>query len=302
MDAEQVGRIRSFNRAVARRIGALTDSFLDRGRPLGEARLLYEIGRDGATLRELRTRLSLDSGYLSRLLQSLKSQGLVESGPADDRRMTRARLTRKGLAEVWELDRRSDAFAASFLAPLSEAQQTRLVAAMAEVERLLQASAVEIASVLPQSAEASWCLQEYFRELEARFDGGFDAKQSNSPDPAEFAPPGGVFMIARLDGQPVGCGAMRLMRDRGIGEIKRMWVAPSARGLGIGRRMLEALEAQAREAGLRVFRLETNRALSEARALYRGSGYRETAPFNDEAYAHHWFEKVETDPSKGVDR
>ena len=291
MDADQVRRVRRFNRTVTQRIGALNDRFLDRRRPLGEARLLWEIG-DGAEVRALRARLALDSGYVSRLLRSLEQQGLVKAqAAAADGRVRRVNLTAKGRREVAELDRRADAFARSVLAPLSPAQQGRLVAAMTEVERLMRASAVEIDAAAPDSAEAQWCLGEYFRELGRRFDAGFDPARSISADAHELTPPAGVFVLARLAGQAIGCGALKA-KPRRIGEVKRMWVAAEARGLGVGRRLLEALEREARKFGLRTLRLETNRSLVEAQALYRRSGYREVAPFNDEPYAHHWFEKT----------
>ena len=98
------------------------------------------------------------------------------------------------------------------------------------------------------------------------------------------------MIVAHLRETPVACGALKLHADVPA-ELKRMWVAPSARGLGVGARLLRELEQQARSAGVRVLRLETNRALKEAIALYRTSGYREVAPFNAEPYAHHWFEK-----------
>ena len=132
MDTPLIEQVRSFNRTVSQRIGALKDNFLNRDRALGEARLLYEIGRDGAQVRNLRARLELDSGYVSRLLRSLERQGLVKARPAaNDGRVRRVTLTRKGLREVTELDRRSDALARSVLAPLSAAQRDRLIAAMA---------------------------------------------------------------------------------------------------------------------------------------------------------------------------
>lgn len=291
MDPDQVRQVRSFNRAVSRRIGALNDSFLDRGRPLGEARLLYEIGRDGCEVRDLRARLGLDSGYVSRLLRSLERQGLVGAQPAaNDGRVRRATLTRNGLREIAELDRRSDAFAMSVLALLGAAQRERLVQAMGEVERLIQASAVQIQVEAPDSADARWCLTEYFRELADRFEAGFDPARSISASADELTPPAGAFVVARLYGQPIGCGALKL-KDRGIGEIKRMWVSPDARGLGVGRRVLEKLEALAREFAVSVLRLETNQTLEEAQALYRKCGYLEVEPFNDEPYAHRWFEK-----------
>src|SRR5947209_16712068 len=142
MDAEMVGQVRRFNRAVTQQAGALDDEFLSRGRPLGQARVLWEIGPDGCDVRELRARLGLDSGYLSRLLRALEQDGLITVGAseADARRRT-ARLTVQGQAERDEYDRRSDDAAASLLGPLSGRQRERLVSAMAEVERLLAASA-----------------------------------------------------------------------------------------------------------------------------------------------------------------
>ncbi|HKM62029.1 MAG TPA: GNAT family N-acetyltransferase [Acidisphaera sp.] len=158
-------------------------------------------------------------------------------------------------------------------------------------ERDALAGAVRIGVEAPDSADARWCLDQYVRELAMRFDAGFDPARSISANPDELTPPAGVFVIGRLDGRPIGCGALKVKPD-GIGEIKRMWVCADARGLGIGRQLLTALEALAREFGLVTLRLETNRTLSEAQALYRASGYVEVASFNDEAYAHHWFEKV----------
>src|SRR5690606_19976776 len=153
MESGEIRQVRSFNRTVTRRIGVLADDYLGRGRPLAESRLLFEIGRDGADVRDLRARLALDSGYLSRLLGSLQGQGLVRSQPAPgDARVRRITLTRKGVREVGALDSRSQDVAASLLAPLGTRQRQRLVAAMAEVERFMRASAVEIAPADPAGA------------------------------------------------------------------------------------------------------------------------------------------------------
>ena len=141
-----ISQVRRFNRTVTQRVGALDDEFLARDRPLGQARLLWEIGPDGADVRSLRARLDLDSGYLSRLLRALEADGLVAvDGSGADGRVRTARLTAAGRAERAELDRRADGAAESILAPLSASQRARLVSAMAEVERLLVASAVEVA-------------------------------------------------------------------------------------------------------------------------------------------------------------
>jgi len=286
-----VDAVRSFNRSVTERIGALEDRFLGRGRPLGEARLLWEIGDRGAEVRELRRRLELDSGYAARLLRSLERQGLVAIAPSpDDGRVRRARLTPAGQAERAELERRSEALAASMLDPLSDGQRTRLVAAMADVERLLVASMVRVAVEDPAGPDARWCLERYFAELDERFDAGFDPALSISADARELTPPAGALLLARLRREPVGCGAVKLRPD-GSAELKRMWVAPRLRGSGLGRRLLAELERHAAGAGARVLRLETNRSLAEAVSLYRRSGYREVEAFNDEPYADHWFEK-----------
>jgi GNAT superfamily N-acetyltransferase len=207
-----------------------------------------------------------------------------------DGRVRRASLTRKGRIEFKAYDRASDALAGSILAPLTPTQQHRLVAAMSEVERLIRAAAIDVRIEPPDSRDACWCLEAYFNELVARFETGFDAAKSNSARVEELTPPAGYFVVARLDGVPAGCGALKV-NDAKIGEIKRMWTAPSARGLGVARRVLDALEAKAIEVGITTLRLETNKALHEAQALYRGSGYLEVAPFNGEPYAHHWFEK-----------
>ena len=291
MNESQIQQVRRFNRAVTRRIGVLTDDYLGRGRPLAESRLLFEVGRDGADVRDLRTRLSLDSGYLSRLLRALETQELISVQPAPhDARIRRVALTRKGRLEVDALDTRSQALATSLLAPLGETQRQRLIAAMTEVERLLRASAVEVVLTDPASAEARACIDAYLHELDDRFENGFDASRSVSADPNELMPPAGAFLVARLDGEAVGCGGLKIT-DPGVGEIKRMWVAPSSRGLGIAQRLLDALESQAVAMKLDTIRLDTNRSLTEARALYARNGYHEIPPYNDNPYADHWFEK-----------
>ena len=289
--ASSVKTLRSFNRTVAQRIGALTDSFLGRDRPMGESRTLWEIGPRGAEVRELRSRLGLDSGYATRVLGSLEKQGLITTQPSRaDGRVREIHLTRAGRTERAELDRRADEVAKGFLEPLNDKQRARLVSAVADVERLLTASMVEIGVEDPTTRDATWCISQYYEELNRRFDNGFDPTAGITANPDELTPPKGELLIARLRGRPVACGALKLHPGEPA-ELKRMWVAPGARGLGLGRRLLKELERHARAAGARVVHLETNRSLKEAIHLYRTSGYREVAPFNDEPYAHHWFEK-----------
>jgi DNA-binding MarR family transcriptional regulator/predicted N-acetyltransferase YhbS len=279
---EEIDRVRSFNRLVTRQVGALSDRYLGR-LPLGEARVLYEVGTaGGATPRDIRARLGLDSGYLSRVLASLRRHGLVREVPNPaDRRSKRFELTRAGRAEQRKLDRASDELAASTLEPLTTDQRERLLRAEGEVRRLLALSMFTIAVEDPSSSDARWCLDHYFAELDERFEEGFVAPGYESP---------AAFVVARLGGQPAGCGALKTL-EPGIGEIARVWVDRPHRGLGLGARLLSALEEQARALGHHIVRLDTNRALDEAQAMYKARGYRAIPRYNDNPYANHWFEK-----------
>jgi len=291
MDDEAIAQVRRFNRLVTQRAGALDDHFIGRDRPLGESRLLYEIGPDGAELRDLRQRLGLDSGYVSRLVRSLEGKGLIRlSAGSEDLRVRRACWTAAGRREVAEMNRRSDQAAAALLEALPSTQRPRLLAAMGEVHRLLRLAGLRIERVDPGSPAARWCVARYFEELDRRFDAGFDPAASLPAEDQELVPPKGAFLLASVDGEPVASGGVKTISP-GVGSLKRMWVTGEARGLGIGRRMLEALETEARGLGLTTVRLETNAALSEAIRMYRSAGYGEVGAFNDDPYADHWFEK-----------
>jgi GNAT superfamily N-acetyltransferase len=141
----------------------------------------------------------------------------------------------------------------------------------------------------PHHPDVDRCLRTYFAELADRY-GGFDPGLSRPLTPEQMIPPAGLLLMAYLDGEPVGCGALRFLPDSAA-TIKRMWVAPTARGIGLGRRILAELEDRARANGVRLLRLETKNELYEAIQMYTSFGYREVEPFNDEFYADHWYEK-----------
>jgi DNA-binding MarR family transcriptional regulator/ribosomal protein S18 acetylase RimI-like enzyme len=289
MDA--IAQIRRFNRTVTQEIGVLEERFLGRDRSLGASRLLFEIGTNGREIRQLRARLHLDSGYTSRLLRGLEAEGLIRTVRSPgDARVRHVTLTPAGRKELALLNRRSDQAAGSLLRRLPEAQRPAFVAALGAVERLLLASAVRLRVENPRGRRARYCLERYFEELAARFESGYDPALGIPVAATEVTPPQGFFVVATLNGEPVGCGALKCHAD--CGEIKRMWVAPASRGLGIGKRILQRLEALARKRRVPLLRLETNKTLTEAQALYRSSGFREVRPFNDEPYAHYWFEKA----------
>jgi DNA-binding MarR family transcriptional regulator/GNAT superfamily N-acetyltransferase len=288
MDA--IAAIRRFSRTVTQQFGALDSSYLGRKRPLAASRLLFEVGYQGAEIRDLRYRLALDSGYMARLLRTLEAEGLVAIDQSQkDARVRLVALTAEGRRELKELNRLSDQAAASTLEALTPKQQIELTRSMTAVERLLTASAVAIMSEDPSSSMAQECLLQYYRELSRRLENGFDPTVSSSISPEEMKPPRGVFVLATLHGEAVGCGAVRFYHD--FVEVKRMWVSPSARGLGIGRRILSRLEDLARRHSYETVRLDTNRVLSEAKSLYEKTGYREIPRYNDNRYADRWYEK-----------
>src|SRR3954451_22618959 len=288
----QVEQVRRFNRTVTQRVGALSDRFLSTARPLAMSRLLWEIGTEGGEVVMLRSRLDVDSGQMSRMLRALESDGLVTAVPSEaDGRVRVARLTERGITERAILDERSDELAASILEPLDQGRRAELVSAMRTVERLIATSLVELRVVDPDAPDAQRCLRAYVTELTGRApERGFDPSRGSTANRHEVLWPNGAFVVAYLRGEPVGCGAVK-HHPGDVSDIKRMWIAESARGLGLGRRLLEHLEGLAREHGSREARLETGDVLSEAIALYRSAGYAEVAPFNDEPFADRWFAK-----------
>lgn len=134
-------------------------------------------------------------------------------------------------------------------------------------------------------------LRRYYDELDERLPGGFALELTVAAPSAELTPPRGAFMVVRLDGDPMGCGGVRKL-DEQTAEIKRMWLDPRARGHGVGRRLLHALETAAEELGCKSVRLDTSAHLSEAITLYRSCGYVDIPPYNDNLYADYWLEKT----------
>ncbi|MEV4352010.1 helix-turn-helix domain-containing GNAT family N-acetyltransferase [Actinoplanes sp. NPDC049596] len=282
---DEIERVRDFNRYYTRRIGVL---HLGGDRPFGEARLLFEIGA-GADLRDLRARLGLDSGYLSRLLRSLSTQGLVTVTPRPgDARVRTAALTEAGRTALADLEERSRASVAGLLAPLTPPERDRLLRAQAEIHRLLRLAAITLTPVADSSPAARACLRAYASELVTRFPEGYDADGA-------LLPPGtlhdGTFLLATEEETPVGCGLWQRFSD-GAAEIRHLWVSPAARGLGLARRLLTALETDAAGHGVTTLRLGTHSSLVEAIALYRSAGYQEIPPYDDSPYNQLAFQKL----------
>lgn len=287
--SDAVARIRRFNRAVTSEVGALDSSFLGRGRPLGAARVLNAIGHGRADVGAVRDYLGLDSGLMSRLLRGLEDEGLIETKPhPDDARRRVARLTAAGRREFKAYERLSNARAEALLA--RHAHPEALLAAMDRIATALGGNQIAIVEGDPRCENARYCLGEYYAELARRFDGGFEVSRSRDPDAKDMIRPRGAFLVAISDGMAVGCVGLK-GTGGDIAEIKRLWVAPSARGLGLGRRLMEATEDTARKLSITTLRLDTNRALPEAQQLYRSSGWVEIDRFNDDPYPDVFFEK-----------
>lgn len=289
MPLDSKRRFRRFARAVTREVGALDTSFLGRGRPLGAARVLNAIGNGHTDVAEIRDYLGLDSGLMSRLLRGLEEEGLVETVPhAEDARRRVARLTAAGAREFRAYEQLSDARAAAFIASSPHAEE--LLRAMDLIASTLGRDQIAIEEAEPGSDAARYCLNEYYTELARRFPQGFDVARSRDPDARDMVRPRGAFLVAMSDGLPIGC--VGLKGGGGVvGEIKRLWTSPAARGLGIARRLMQAAEDAARALGMTALRLDTNSALPEALQLYRHSGWTEIDRFNDDPYPDHFFEK-----------
>ena len=289
MQMDQITRIRSFGRSVAVEVGALEDSFLDRGRPLGAARVLNAIGLGYENVSDVRGLLKLDTGLLSRLLRGLEDEGLIETTPnPKDRRGRIARLTAKGREEFDIYETLSNERAATILA--RHKNKRRLLDAMDVVTIALSREDIVFEETDYASEIATACLAAYAEELSARLNLDFDLKKAGDPELSQMAHPHGTFVVARLGDMPVGCVGIK-GHGGPVAEVKRMWITPAARGLGLARQMMASAEDAARDLGIQALRLDTNSTLFEAVSLYQDMGWNEIDRFNDDPYPDLFFEK-----------
>lgn len=277
---DAIARLRRFNRIVTREIGALDTSYLGRGRPLSTARVLHLITAQGTDVAVIRQTLGFDSGLLSRLLRVLEDEGLicVTPDPADRRRRI-AQLTKAGQAEWQIYDDLGHAKAVQVFDKAGSRQQA-LIDAMDLIATVMLRDEVVVRDADPDDAAALSCVSSYYQQLLATLPDALrpDMLPLPLPDADKYRPPDGAFLIAMSDDLPVGCVSLRPL-DPGIGEVKRLWVNPIARGQGLGRRLMRAIEDRARAIGLTRLQLDSNTALTEAIALYRSDGWTDIAPY-----------------------
>jgi DNA-binding MarR family transcriptional regulator/N-acetylglutamate synthase-like GNAT family acetyltransferase len=279
----RIQAVRGFNRFYTRQVGALDRGLLHSRFSLAEARVLYELAhRDQATASDLARELRLDAGYLSRILRGFRRLRLTTTRIAPgDRRRALLTLTREGRAAFEELDRRSDAEVGAMLRRLDRVRQERLVNAMATVERLLDgqphaAAAEPYVLRLPESGDLGWVVHRhgllYAEEYgwDERFEGlvaGVVADFVRGLDPRRQR-----CWIAEREGEVVG--SVFVMRENDeTARLRLLLVEPAARGLGIGRRLVDECIRFARQAGYRRLVLWTNDVLHSARRIYEAAGF-----------------------------
>ena len=293
VDAADIAAIRAFNRFYTARVGALRDGLLSTAHPLPEARILYELGRcEAIDAGDLRRSLELDAGYLSRLLARLQEQGLVarERSAADARRQ-RVALTERGREAYATLDARSSAEIGALLDGLSESDRRRLLEAMATVRDVLAGAPPAAPFVLrpPRPGDYGWVVQRH-GELYAReygWDESFEALVARLV--ADYAqrhdPRRDAAWIAEVSGRPVG-SVLCVRRDQLTAQLRLLLVEPSARGMGIGGRLVEECVRFARRAGYGEIVLWTNDVLVEARRLYERAGFALVAEEEHHSFGH----------------
>ncbi len=280
--ADTVDAVRRFNRFYTSRIGVLDEHLLESPFSLAEARLLYELAhRDGPSAAELSRALGLDPGFLSRTLKKFEKAGLIaRSAVAGDGRLSRIDLTEAGREAYAPLDRRSAEAVAGMVAPLDGHDRTRLVSALATAESLLSGAPRAAPALVLRRLEPGdigWIIhrqgvlyaEEYgwdetyeglVAEILAAFVRTFDARRERA-------------WIAEMDGQIVG-SIFLVRQDDAVAKLRLLYVEPAARGLGLGRRLVDEVIAFARGKGYRTLTLWTNDVLASARRIYEAAGFR----------------------------
>jgi DNA-binding MarR family transcriptional regulator/GNAT superfamily N-acetyltransferase len=281
---QRVEAVRRFNRFYTRRIGLLQDGLLETPFTLTQARVIYELAHhEQTTATNLSQELGLDAGYLSRILRGFQKRHLVERQPSpDDRRQVLLSLTQQGQDAFGELNAASRSEIEAMLKGLSEVDQDRLVHAMRIIEQLLGAEPEHrVAYILRphQSGDMGWVVQRHgvLYNREYGWDEGFEALVAEivASFIRNFDPKRERCWIAEKDGENVG--SVFLVRHpecEGVAKLRLLLVEPKARGLGIGKRLVQECARFARQAGYEKITLWTNSVLHAARSIYEREGYR----------------------------
>jgi len=280
--ATRIETVRRFNRFYTRQIGVLQEHLLESPFSLTEARVLYELAHhDETTARTLGVDLQLDAGYLSRILETFHKRGLVERAPSTtDGRQRLVRLTPRGRKAFAGLDGDSSRNVRALLRPLAEEAQARLIESMRTIETVLDATQAARTSYIlraPQPGDMGWVVQRHgaLYAQEYSWDATFEALVAEivAKFIRQLDPKHERCWIAERDGLNVGC-VFLVRKNRTVGQLRLLLVEPSARGLGIGARLVQECSRFARQVGYRRIVLWTNSVLHAARRIYQAAGYR----------------------------
>lgn len=305
--APAVATVRSFNRAYTKVIGLLDEGLVKSPYTLTEVRVLFEIahaGPDGAGVARIREDLGLDAGYLSRILARFDTEGLVlKTRTAADARRGTVTLTERGRVLFSGLEERSSEQVAGLLSRLGATERGRLVEAMTEVGALLDLEVAagqreELILRAPRPGDYGWAVERHgvLYAAERGFDETFEADVARIV--ADYAsahdPEREAFWIAETGGRRVGCiSCVRRPTDDGIdtAQLRILLVEPSARGLGVGRRLVDECVGFARKAGYRRMVLFTVDGLTAAHRIYRETGFEIVHQEAVEMWGHHLVEQ-----------
>lgn len=304
IESERIAAVRAFNRDYTHAAGLLTDRLLDTPHSLTEARVIYELDHDAElSMLELRARIGLDAGYLSRLISRLERQGLLaKRRSTDDGRVQLLRLTVAGAKQRAILDARSAEQVGALLEPIAEDRRDELVAAMRTVtEALGVGTGLDRTLVRPlEGGDIGWILQRHgiLFPREYGWGPGFEALIARVL--AEFVSvrdaPGNSGWIAELGGRRAG-SILCVGSDDRVAKLRLLLVEPDARGHGIGARLVDECITFARESGYEELVLWTMEVLVYARPIYERAGFElvDSAPhtmFGPELVGQNWVKSL----------
>jgi DNA-binding MarR family transcriptional regulator/GNAT superfamily N-acetyltransferase len=293
----RIAAVRHFNRFYTRQIGVLQDGLLQTSFSLTEARVLHELAyRDKLTAKEIGEALEIDQGYLSRILRSFSERGLITRAPSPaDRRNSLLSLTTKGRLAFGKIDERSEREVGALLGRLDPKDQTQVIEAMTTIEKVLQGNSGKRTYTLRshRAGDMGWVVAKHGLLYPAEY--GWDSRiealtaEIVANFLKNFDPAREHCWIAEMDGEPVG--SVFLVREPGMEDVARLRlliVDPAARGLGIGKHLVDECIRFARQGGYRKITLWTHAVLVAARAIYQQAGFKLT-----EEWVHEDFGKPE---------
>ncbi|MFT3692029.1 MAG: helix-turn-helix domain-containing GNAT family N-acetyltransferase [Kofleriaceae bacterium] len=292
--AERVSALRAFNRMWTARIGVLDEHLHETPYSLTEARVIFELAQRPATeVLALRTTLDLDPGYTSRILAKLEREGLVRLEPsATDKRRQIAALTKAGRGAFQTLNSRSTRDITALLEPLDDDEQQRMVGAMREIERVFARRERGIVVVRsPRAGDMGWIVERHGALYAREYAWTFEFEALVAQIVGAFDPAHDAAWIAEVDNERAGC-VMCVRKSATVAQLRLLLVEPTARGLGIGAKLVAECIAFARAHHYKKLVLWTNDVLVSARRIYEGAGFTLTKSGKHHSFGHDLVEQT----------